>query len=448
METPFTRQLSPWEKFLHAETTAGILLFAGAVIALVWANSPWASSYHHLWENHLAISLGSYSIDKDVHHWINDGMMAMFFFVVGLELKREIMSGELSNPRKAILPLMAAVGGMVVPALLYALFNHNGVGAGGWGIPMATDIAFALGILALLGKRVPLSLKVFLTALAIADDLGAVLVIAFFYTSEISFVNLGIGVFFMVILLVANYLGIRKSLFYGIVGIGGVWLAFLMSGVHATIAGVLAAMAIPARPKIDEIAFTNAMDKLVNHFKSIPPNDVTLLEPAQYQALHKINELTLEAATPLQRLEYNLHPWVAYLVMPLFAFANSGIELSSSVFNVTFFEGVSMGIVCGLLVGKLVGVFGSTWLMCRFELSELPSDLTWSHVFGMGLLAGIGFTMSLFITNLAFDDANLIREAKVGIFTASAISGSLGYLVLRSVLRKSAETKSEIPAES
>jgi Na+:H+ antiporter, NhaA family len=438
MESPLTRLLSPLEKFLHAETTAGMLLFGSAIAALIWANSPWAEVYHHLWENHLAISLGNLAIDKDLHHWINDGMMAMFFFVVGLELKREIMAGELSNPRKAILPLVAAVGGMVVPALFFFVFNNGTPGASGWGIPMATDIAFALGILALLGKRVPVSLKVFLTALAIADDLGAVLVIAFFYTSEISFMNLGIGIFFMSVLMIANYLGIRNTLFYGIIGIGGVWLAFLMSGVHATIAGVLAAMAIPARPKIDEISFTESMNKLVNHFKSIPPNDVTLLEPAQYEALHRINLLTLEAATPLQRLEHNLHPWVAYLVMPLFAFANSGIELSSSVFNATFFEGVSMGIVSGLVAGKLIGVFGSTWLMHKLKLAELPVDFTWSHVMGMGLLAGIGFTMSLFVTNLAYDNPDLIREAKVGIFTASTISGTLGYFVLKRVLRNSA----------
>lgn len=437
-QLPPTRLLGPLEKFLHAETTAGMLLFGSAVVALIWANSPWADVYHHLWENHLAISFGNYSIDKNLHHWINDGMMAMFFFVVGLELKREIMAGELSNPRKAILPLVAALGGMVVPALLFSAFNYGTPGASGWGIPMATDIAFALGILALLGKRVPVSLKVFLTALAIADDLGAVLVIAFFYTSEISFMNLGIGIFFMMVLLIANYLGVRNTLFYGIVGIAGVWMAFLLSGVHATIAGVLAAMAIPARAKIDEISFAESMNRLVTHFKSIPPNDVTLLEPAQYEALHRINLLTLEAATPLQRLEHNLHPWVAYLVMPLFAFANSGIELSSSVFNATFFEGVSMGIVSGLVAGKLIGVFGSTWLMHKLKLAELPADFTWSHVIGMGFLAGIGFTMSLFVTNLAFDNPDLIREAKVGIFTASTISGTLGYFVLKRVLRRSA----------
>jgi Na+:H+ antiporter, NhaA family len=264
--------LDPISRFVRAETTAGVLLFGSAIIALIWANSPWADHYHHLWENHLSITFAGYTIDKDLHHWINDGLMSMFFFVVGLELKREIMAGELSDPRKAMLPLFAALGGMIVPALIYFFFNRSGPESSGWGIPMATDIAFALGILALLGKRVPISLKVFLTALAIADDLGAVLVIAFFYTSEISFMNLGVGLFFISILLVANYLGVRQTLFYGIVGIAGVWLAFLMSGVHATIAGVLAAMAIPARTKIDEINFVASMESMVQHFKSIPPN--------------------------------------------------------------------------------------------------------------------------------------------------------------------------------
>jgi Na+:H+ antiporter, NhaA family len=439
-----TKFIGPIERFVRAETTAGVFLFGSAIVALIWANSPWSEFYHHLWENHLSISFAGYTIDKNLHHWINDGLMAMFFFVVGLELKREIMAGELSNPRKAMLPLFAALGGMIVPALIYFFFNRTGPGSSGWGIPMATDIAFALGILALLGKRVPVSLKVFLTALAIADDLGAVLVIAFFYTSEISFTNLGVGLFFISILLIANYLGVRKTLFYGFVGIGGVWLAFLMSGVHATIAGVLAAMAIPARTKIDEIKFAASIESMVGHFKRIPPNDVTLLEPEQYEAIHEINLLTLQAATPLQRLEHMLHPWVGFVIMPLFAFANSGIEITAAVFTNNFFEGISMGIICGLVIGKLVGVFGATWLLNKLKVAELPADFTWGHVIGMGFLAGIGFTMSLFVTNLAFEDAALIREAKVGIFTASAIAGIIGYLILKRVLKKTTETKTPI----
>lgn len=430
-QTSLQALFKPLDRFMHAESTAGVLLLISAIVALVWSNSPWREHYHHLWEYHLSISIAGSGIDKSLHHWINDGLMAMFFFVVGLELKREIMAGELSDVRKAILPLMAAVGGMVFPALIFVAFNYDTPGINGWGIPMATDIAFALGVLALLGKRVPVSLKVFLTALAIADDLGAVLVIAFFYTSHISFINLGTGIFLMLVLMIANVMGVRNTLFYGIIGIGGVWLAFLMSGVHATIAGVLAAMAIPARTKIDEIRFVKDLELHMDHFRSIPPNNVTLLEPAQYEALDKITRLTEAAATPLQRLEHNLHPWVAFLVMPLFAFANAGIELTADVFNTTFFQGVSMGVLVGLVVGKFVGVVGMSWLLNKLGWADLPAGMHWGHVCGLGLLAGIGFTMSLFITNLAFVDQDLVQGAKVGIFAASIISGVLGYAVLK-----------------
>ena len=436
MKPTIGKILRPLDRFMKNESTTGILLFISAVAAIAWANSPWAAAYHHLWETPLAVSFGEYGIDKSLHHWINDGVMAMFFFVVGLELKREVMAGELSQPRKALLPLMAAVGGMVIPAVIYLVFNFREVGMDGWGIPMATDIAFALGILSLLGKRVPVSLKVFLTALAIADDLGAVLVIAFFYTSDISFSSLGAGLFFLVILWGANYLGVRNTLFYGLVGIGGVWLAFLMSGVHATIAGVLAAMAIPARTKIDEIGFVDSLESLMQRFSNIPPNNVSLLEPEQHEVVHKINRLTLEAVTPLQRLEHALHPWVAFLVMPLFAFSNSGLTLTADELPAGIFDDIGIGIVLGLVVGKLVGVVGMTWLMTRLRLAELPADLSWSHIFSVGFLAGIGFTMSLFVTNLAFEDPDLVARAKIGIFAGSIISGVAGYFYLKSVLKK------------
>jgi NhaA family Na+:H+ antiporter len=407
-----------------------------AIAALALANSPLAEAYHHLWEYNIALNFGGHVIDKSVHHWINDGLMSMFFFVVGLELKREIIAGELSSFRKALLPLAAAVGGMVVPALIFLVFNANTPGENGWGIPMATDIAFALGILTFFGKRVPMSLKVFLTALAIADDLGAVLVIAFFYTSEISFVNLGAGVIFIFVLLAGNHLGVRNTLFYSIIGIGGVWIAFLMSGVHATIAGVLAAATIPARTKIDERDFLHRLEILTRRFRDIPPNNVNLLEPEQYNVLEKIHRLTLQATTPLQHLEHMLHPFVAFIIMPLFAFSNSGIELSTEFFNRTFFQGVSMGIVSGLLLGKFTGVVGTTWLLHRFRVASLPRDMTWAHVAVAGVLAAIGFTMSLFVTNLAFVDQALINEAKVGIFVASTIAGTTGYFLLKMILRK------------
>ncbi len=423
--------LKPVEGFMHAESTAGIILLISALAAVIWSNSPWSEQYFHLWEYEFSIAIGKYSITNSLHHWINDGLMAMFFFVVGLELKREIIAGELSDIRKAVLPLAAAAGGMVVPALIYLIFNPKGIPGDGWGIPMATDIAFALGIVSLLGKGVPFSLKIFLTALAIADDLGAVLVIAFFYTSDISFISLAVGGVLLLVLLLGNYLGVRKTLFYGIIGIGGVWLAFLMSGVHATIAGVLAAMVIPARTRIDEIKFVGHLEDQIREFHTVPPNDVTLLEPEQYQIIAKINRLTNAAITPLQKLEHQLHPWVAYLVMPLFAFANSGIELNADVFGPGFFQGVSMGVLAGLVVGKFIGIVGVCWVMIKLRLASFPEDWRWSHLYGVALLAGIGFTMSLFITTLAFTDSWLITEAKVGIFVASLISGISGYLVLR-----------------
>jgi NhaA family Na+:H+ antiporter len=423
--------LKPIERYMHNESTAGILLFLCALTAAIWSNSAWSSFYFDLWDYEIAIRAGDYEVKNTLHHWINDGLMAMFFFVIGLELKREIMAGELSDIRKAMLPLVAAFGGMVVPALIYVFFNPSGGASNGWGIPMATDIAFAMGIVALLSKNVPISLKVFLTALAISDDLGAVLVIALFYTSDISMLSLAVGAIFMIILFGANYIGVRSTLFYGLIGIGGVWLAFLFSGVHATIAGVLAALAIPARTKIDEQSFIKVLDKKLEEFHSIPPNDVTLLEPAQYKVIDSINKLTDAAGTPLQKLEFQLHPWVSYLIMPLFALANAGIVLQSDVMRNAFSNKVTLGVFFGLVMGKPAGVLLFSWLLVKFKISSLPRQMSWQHMVGVGLLAGVGFTMSLFVTALAFNNPQHISDAKVGIFMASLISGIAGYFVLK-----------------
>jgi Na+:H+ antiporter, NhaA family len=357
----------------------------------------------------------------------------MFFFVVGLELKREIMAGELSAPRQAILPLAAAVGGMLVPTLIFVALNPGLPNVTGWGIPMATDIAFVLGILALLGKRVPVSLKIFLTALAIVDDLGAVLVIAVFYTSEISLMNLGAGGVFLAILLLANSLGIRNTVFYGLVGIGGLWLAFLLSGVHATIAGVLAALSIPARSKIDERGFTQRLRYYLHEFEHIEPNDVTLLEPAQMHVLDQIKRLIRAADTPLQRLEHALYPLVSFVVMPVFALANAGISFTT-ISAEALFHPVSVGIFLGLLLGKFGGVVGACWIMIRLGWASLPGDVQWKQMYGLGVLAGMGFTMSLFITTLAYESADLILHAKMGILVASLLAGVMGYVLLKTSL--------------
>ena len=425
--------IDPVNNFIGNSKLSGIVLFSSATLALIIANSPYAERFHHIWENKFAIGFGDHLISKSIHHWINDGLMAIFFFVVGLELKREILVGELKNPRLALLPIMAAIGGMLFPALIFTLFNFNGA-IDGWGIPMATDIAFALGILYLLGDRVPLSLKVFLTAIAIVDDLGAVLVIAFFYTSEIDFGSLFRGLGFLVILIVANLAGVRNTLFYGIVGIAGVWLAFLLSGVHATIAAVLAAFTIPASTVINENTFTSKLSQLFDQFKKAIPNGNRLVTHEQQEILSKIQYFSKNAVPPLQRLEHGLHSFVAFIVMPIFALSNAGVTFHQNIWE-GFTSPVTMGIVTGLLLGKFIGVFFMTWLALRLKISYLPVGMSLKQVAIVGILAGVGFTMSLFIAGLAYEDEQLLTQAKLGVITASIIAGLTGYLTLKRYLK-------------
>jgi NhaA family Na+:H+ antiporter len=421
----------PLTNFLGKQTTSGIVLFIATLGALILANSPFADAYHHLWDNEFSIGFNDFRISKTLHHWINDGLMAVFFFVIGLELKREIMAGELSDPRDALLPVAAGIGGMAVPALIYLAFNPSGGASDGWGIPMATDIAFALGIISLLGDRVPLSLKVFLTALAIADDIGAVLVIAFFYTSHIDFLNLAVGGVFMILLVTSNVLGIRNTLWYGLLGIGGLWLAFLLSGVHATIAAVLAAFTIPANVKISDQSFVTCIKRLVRQFESVSVNnDVTLVTAEQLHLLEDIRTVAKEALTPLQRLEHAMHPFVAFVVMPVFALANAGISFPSDVFG-QLVSPVTLGVAFGLLGGKVLGIIGMCYVLIRFQWASFPDRTGWTHLFGAAMLASVGFTMSLFITGLAFVDDTLILQAKLGILMASLAGGVAGFVLLR-----------------
>jgi len=424
--------LKPVNDFIKQETTAGIPLLATAVVAMIWANSPFSEWYHKLWHIPFSVGFGEFVISKDLHHWINDGLMAVFFFVVGLELKREFMGGELSSFKKALLPMTAGLGGMLAPALVYVAFNFNTPETmSGWGIPMATDIAFALGILSLLGNKVPVSLKVFLTALAIADDLGAVIVIALFYTSSISLGNLAIGAAFLAAMLLANFLGVRKPLVYAIIGIGGLWLAFLLSGVHATVAGVLAALAIPATTRIDKKGYLDNLTLLRDKFDAIPASEHNLITAPQLHILENIKSYTRAAETPLQRLEHAMHPLVAFVVMPVFALANAGIELSGEVIT-ELASPVTLGIFFGLVIGKVVGITGMTRLIVMTGLTQLPENITWKHITGAAFLGGVGFTMSLFISGLAFTDAAFILQAKLGIMLASLTAGVAGYLILRS----------------
>lgn len=432
---PIDRWLvNPMQRFLSHSAMSGIILFFAAFISLILSNSPWAEAFHHFWEVHFSIGFSGWQLSKSLHHWINDGLMAIFFFVVGLELKRELISGELSNPRNAALPIVAAIGGMLVPAAIYLVMNPSGDATGGWGIPMATDIAFALGILSLLGDRVPVSLKVFLTALAIADDLGAVLVIAFFYTSEINLASLLNGAGFFGILLIGNKMGVRNVLFYGIVGVGGLWLAFLLSGVHATIAAVLMAFTIPARVKVDEITYIKKLDELQVCFKNACPNNFSTVTSEQLNILKEIRVVSKLAETPLQRLEHALHPLVAFIIMPIFALANSGTSFSAeSLTQLT--TPVTLGVFLGLLLGKMLGVVGFVALFVRLKWVVLPQDFTGRLLIGVGFLAGVGFTMSLFISKLAFTNPAFAEEAKVGILLASTISGILGYFIIKNATK-------------
>ena len=418
--------------FINEETYGGILLILATFVALFWANSSYYESYHHVWhEIKVGFVWGSVDLVSSIHHWINDGLMAVFFFVIGLEIKREIMGGELSTLKKATLPIAAAAGGMILPALFYTLINGGSPDHdNGWGIPMATDIAFALGLLAMLGKRVPLNLKIFLTALAIADDLGAVMVIAIFYTESIDFNELLYAFFFIVVLVIANLAGVRRSVFYALIGFAGVWVAFVYSGVHATIAGVLIALTIPARTKIDESNYIDRLSSLLDKYEKQQKNpDTSLLTQEQVHVLSEITDLNDKAHTPLQRIEHTLHPITAYFILPVFALSNAGVHIDGKVLDMLVHP-ISIGIMLGLILGKLIGISVLSRLVVRFRLASLPAGVGWNHIYGASLLAGIGFTMSIFISDLAFDDERYVQIAKVGIIAASLVSAVLGMLWL------------------
>eukprot|EP01133_Synstelium_polycarpum_P016480 gene16480-19595_t len=428
-KSPIDKIIAPVSKFIHLEYTSGIILLASVVVAIIWANSPFQESYHHLWELHLSVGFDKHVFNQPLHIWINDGLMAIFFFVIGLELKREFMDGELSSLKKASLPMMAALGGMLVPALLYILINKGSQSEHGWGIPMATDIAFALALLSIAGKHIPASVKVFLSALAVADDLGAVLVIAFFYSGELNFIPLGVAGLFLVMMTIGNAMGIRSTAFYLLMGLV-VWMGFLLSGVHATIAGVLVAFTIPASTKIDEVFYALKLRKLAADFEEEVPNNSKLTTSKQHKTIEEVKTLSTAAETPLQKIEYALHPWVAFIIMPLFALANSGMVIGTDFFS-ALLNPVSMGVASGLIVGKFTGVLLFTWLMVKLKIAKLPHQANWSHITGVALLAGVGFTMSLFISNLAFNNETMITQAKYGILLASVLAGILGTLALK-----------------
>jgi len=429
-KTPIVTLVRPFQEFAGRETSGGILLLACAVVALVWANSPWAHLYTALWHTPLMVGFGDFTLNHDLHFWVNDALMAVFFFVVGLEIKRELLAGELASPRQAALPILAALGGVVVPALLYTLLNASGPGARGWGIPMATDIAFAIGVMALLGDRVPLGLKVFLTALAIVDDIAAVLVIAVFYRADLAWGALGIAALCLLLALAANRLGVRHPLLYALIG-AVLWITVLQSGIHATIAGVLLAFVIPSRTAINQREFLEHGRAVLDHFETAaqtgPFNILSDIE--QQTAVEALEDACEKVQPPLHRLEQALHPWVTFLIMPLFALANAGVSLSGDLGKMMI-QPVTLGVVLGLVLGKPIGVTLASWLAVRSGLASLPENVSWRHVHGAGWLAGIGFTMSLFMTGLAFTDDEHLTAAKLGILIASLIAGVVGSVIL------------------
>lgn len=435
-EKTFKRAVTPIEEFLHQESSSGVLLMICVVAALVIANSPLFSTYDAILHTKFTIGTEKYQISHTLHHWINDGLMALFFFVIGLEVKREILIGELSNLRQAILPIGAAIGGMIIPAVFYLLFNHSGPEAKGWGIPMATDIAFAVGIVALLGSRVPRALVAMLLALAIVDDIGAVLVIALFYTESIKVAALAYATIFLLLMVGLNLAGIRRPLPYALLGLL-LWLAMLKSGVHATLAGVLAAFTVPARSSSNSTIFSEAMGKLIVDFKeqisdTTDSRMLNVLRNSRKQAiLQSIENGVHKMESPLQRMEHGLHGWVSFLIVPVFALANAGIPIDFSTLGLTLVHPITLGVIAGLLLGKVIGVFAFSWTIVRLKLGDLPPGVTISQIIGIGLLAGIGFTMSIFIGSLAFyQEPEYLLNAKIGILFASAAAGISGYIWL------------------
>jgi len=434
-EKAFDKVVTPFEEFIHHESTSGLLLMACAVLALIFANTALHDSYEHILHTPVGFSVGGWRLEHSLHHWINDGLMWLFFFLVGLEIKREVLVGQLSDFRQALLPIIAAIGGMVVPAALYALINVGGEGLSGWGVPMATDIAFAVGVLVLLGSRVPKSLLTFLVALAIVDDLGAVAVIAIFYTDTLVWEALGAAILLVGILISLNRFGIRSPTPYFLVGIL-LWMAFLESGVHATVAGILTAWTIPARSKFDSKLFGDRIEALSQRMQQRRSANaectITQDENARRGVIQTLLDGIHMVETPLQRLEHSLHVPVAFFVVPLFALANAGIPLHLDQIPAVLTNPITLGIIAGLVVGKLVGIAGLSLLAVKLGIGQMPEGTTARHLVGVGLLGGIGFTMSIFIAELGFKgQTEALLLAKTGVLFASVIAGIAGFLWLR-----------------
>jgi NhaA family Na+:H+ antiporter len=405
--------IRPLVDFLHTEAAGGVVLVVATVVALVWANSPWKESYFDLWHTHLTISLGERTLDLDLQEWVNDALMTIFFFVVGLEIKRELVEGELREPRRAILPAIAALGGMVVPALVYTALNAGGDGSRGWGIPMATDIAMAVGVLSLFGSRIAPSLKLFLLTLAIVDDIGAILVIAVFYSERIHIGPLELALIAAALILTMRRLGVRHIGIYLVAG-AAMWLALHESGLHATLVGVALGLMTPTRP--------------IRQRELVDIDALTDLSSAG--AAHATTVMARESVSVVEWLEHRLHPWTSFAIVPLFALANAGITVSSDMLSDAATSPITLGVVIGLVAGKTVGITGATWLAVRLRVGVLPEGASWRSVVGVGALGGIGFTVSIFVAGLAFDTPAAQDEAKIGILVASMLAAGIGAAIL------------------
>ncbi len=431
--------IRPFQTFASREASSGVLLLLATGLAIAWVNSPFSNSYDALWESVLRLGIQSWSFEKTLHFWVTDGLMTVFFFVVGLEIKREILVGELASFRQAALPIAAAVGGMLLPALIYLVFNYGTELQRGWAIPMATDIALTLGALALLRARVPHSLVVFVVALAIVDDLGAVVVIAAFYTAEISVHYLQLSGLILLSLAVANVLGYKSPIPYLILGIL-LWTTVYFSGVHSTVAGVLLAMTIPARSAYDTDTFLARSESVLNEFECAGPCGYSVYTNQDHQAaVHTLESTCHEVLPPLIRIEYALHPWVVFIVVPLFGLANAGVHIEWGSLGKTFVNPLSLGVMLGLFVGKPVGVFLATWLAVKIGFGALPRGTSWSQIYGGATLCGIGFTMSLFIAHLSFIGSPVFDASKMSILVGSLCSAIVGMMILYWISRSGEE---------
>jgi NhaA family Na+:H+ antiporter len=419
----------PFQKFAQLQSASSILLILCTLAALTWANSAWGEGYHHFKEFPLGLNLGGVPMTLNLELFVNDALMAVFFLLVGLEIKREMLAGELASIKQAALPIMAAVGGMLVPASIFLMWNNGLPSAHGWGIPMATDIAFALGVMTLLGKRVPIGLKVFLVALAIIDDIGAILVIAIFYTSQLSIPSLFLAVAILVVLGYMNYSGVKHPAPYLIGGLF-LWISVFHSGIHATIAGVLLAFCIPHKAKLREEEFAPRIEAALHKYRTGSLKAGSILDDSRVEAIHEL-EAACEGVEPLlQRLESKLHAIVSFGILPLFALVNAGVEFSPEVTH-TLIDPLGLGILMGLVLGKPIGITLFAWLAVRFKVASMPLSTTWAQLAGAGLLGGIGFTMSIFIAGLGLPNHELLDGAKLAILLSSIVAGTAGFLVLR-----------------